>query len=400
MVHRLMHCRLHRALAALGTLAALGCGEDLSPPTAHEPELAVASSPALVFRQISAGGRHTCGLTSDNRAYCWGYNVYGQLGDGTTTRRLRPVPVGGGLRFNQVSAGGAYTCGVTTGDRAYCWGQNSIGSLGDGTRTHRRMPVPVAGGRLFRQISAGSSHTTCALTPAEEAFCWGGNSFGNIGDGTKNERVTPVRVVGGHRFRQVSAGLSHTCGLTTSDRALCWGSNDYGQLGDGSEYNTGYLVPFPVAGDRRFRQVITGSFHSCAVTTGNKAFCWGSGDNGRIGDGKPYQRREPRLVAGGLSFRRVSGFGAHTCGETLEDRAYCWGYNYDGQMGDGTTTERPTPVAVTGGQRFRQVSAGQGQTCGVNIAGAGYCWGHNFFGEVGDGTTTHRTTPTAIAGPS
>jgi alpha-tubulin suppressor-like RCC1 family protein len=197
---------LMSVLAGALMLAALGCREDTEAPTAPESgqALATSSTAPLAFRQVSAGGEHTCGVTTDDRAYCWGRNFSGELGDGTTTDHSTPVAVTGGLRFRQVSAGGAHTCGLTTDDRAYCWGAGGL--LGDGTTTPRLNPVAVAGGRRFRQVSAGSSHS-CAVTPFDRAFCWGFNPSGQLGDGTTSRRLTPVRVQGaGLLFRQVSAG--------------------------------------------------------------------------------------------------------------------------------------------------------------------------------------------------
>ncbi|HEY7613055.1 MAG TPA: hypothetical protein VH764_08665, partial [Gemmatimonadales bacterium] len=194
---------------------------------------AVETAAQLSFRQISAGGGssgdlHTCGVTTDDRAYCWGANLWGQLGVGSNSGpddcgnpcSKRPVAVQGGLRFRHVSAGDRFTCGITTDDRAYCWGRNVEGQLGDGTETIRFRPVPVAGGRRFRQVRAGASHT-CAITPADVAFCWGS---GALGDGAIAQHSTPVRVAGGLRWRLLSVDL-HTCGVTTDDRAYCWGVN-------------------------------------------------------------------------------------------------------------------------------------------------------------------------------
>ncbi len=346
---------------------------------------------------MSGGGVHTCGVTTDNRAYCWGHNLFGQLGDGTTTDRLTPVAVAGTLRFRQVSARAGVTCGVTTDYRVYCWGNNSSGQLGDGTQyTDRLTPVPVAGGRQFRQVDAGSYHTCGVSYPDSRAYCWGWNTSGQLGNGTvavNLYRLTPVAVAGTLPFRQVSAGYHHTCGVTTDNRAFCWGSNISGQLGDSSTASQ-RLTPSRVAGTRRFRQVDAGRLHTCAVTTYDRAFCWGDGRTGQIGDGKTHLSFWPRAVAGGLSFERVSTGGYHTCGETTGNRAYCWGYNSSGELGDGTTTRRLTPVAVAGGLFFSQVSAGHGHTCGRTPAAVAYCWG----GNPGDGTNTDRLTPVPVAG--
>jgi alpha-tubulin suppressor-like RCC1 family protein len=393
---------------ALTCLMLAACSE-----TATEPEpLAepssiqanVSGSAALSFWQVSAGANHTCGITSDRRLYCWGANYNGQVGDGTSgaeNSRSRPVPVGGALRFRQVSAGRGYTCAVTTDNLVYCWGWNDFGQLGDGTKSFPRpTPAPVAGGHRFRSVQAGSFHTCAVSTPDNRAYCWGANGQGELGDGTTTERLEPTRVHGTMRFREVSAGLDHTCGLTTENRAFCWGANFNGQLGDGTEVSQ-RLTPTRVASARTFRQLDAGGWHTCAVATGDaRAFCWGNGRTGALGTGGAYLSFWPRAVAGGLSFDRVSAGFAYTCGETTGNRAYCWGYNAYGVLGDGTTTNRLRPVAVKGNLFFAQVSAGGDHTCGRTPESAAYCWGDNYLGQVGDGSTRNsRLTPTAVAGP-
>jgi alpha-tubulin suppressor-like RCC1 family protein len=391
-------------VAPTALLLALGCRDDAWSPTEAAP-LSVQSvaAMALAFYQVSGGGVHTCGVTTENRTYCWGNNYAGQLGDGTIgTFRFSPHPIAGGLQFRQISAGGSHTCGVTTDSLAFCWGANESGQLGDGTATGRLAAVAVAGGRKFRQIEAGFKHT-CGVTTDHRAFCWGSNSFGQLGDGTTSRRLRPVAVAGARQFRQVAAGSgtywSHTCGVTTGDVVFCWGSNSYGQLGDSTEV-TQRLTPSRVAGGRQFRQVDAGGLHSCAVTTGNRAFCWGNGTAGAIGNGKSYKSFWPRAVTGGLYFTRVSAGEGHVCGETTDNRAFCWGTNEYGQLGDGNAPYLSlTPVAVAGGLTFKQVSAGQVHTCGKTPANVAYCWGNNFNGQGGDGTNINRLTPVPVADP-
>jgi alpha-tubulin suppressor-like RCC1 family protein len=354
---------------------------------------------------VSAGGFHTCGVTTSDLAYCWGRNSEGQLGDGTTTgRRLTPVAVAGGLRFRQVSADGfGYTCGVTTDNQAFCWGNNFYGQLGDGTTTTRLTPVAVAGGLRFRQVSAGAAHT-CGVTTDDRAYCWGFNQVGQLGDGTTINRLTPVAVAGGLRFRQLSPdGSAHTCGVTTDDRAYCWGRNAaVGALGDGT--TTDRLTPVAVAGGLSFRQVSAGGFHTCGVTTTNLAYCWGYNADGQLGDSTTTRHLRPVRVAGGHRFLQVNAAGSYTCAVNPFNvnpfnRAFCWGNNFYGQLGDGTTTTRLTPVRVVGGLPFRQVSAGGVHTCGVTTSDLAYCWGYNnFFGALGDGTLINRRRPTPVAG--
>lgn len=399
---------------ALALLAALGCRGDAESPSDPEPgaSLAIVSAPALSFRQVSAGESHTCGVTTDNRAFCWGSNAAGQLGDGTFNNDSMPVAVTGGLHFLQVSAGVSYTCGVTTDNRAYCWGQNAFGRLGNGTiTTPSQRPVAVAGAHLFRQVVAGNLHT-CGVTTSDEAYCWGNNKYGQLGDSSEfKQRVRPVKVAGGLRFRRASAGGSigdegHSCGVTFDDRGYCWGYGGDGALGNGTTFQR--RTPRLVAGGLRFRQVVAGAAHSgatashsCGVTTDNRAYCWGSNDRGQLGDGTKTTRLKPVAVAGGLLFLGVSPGFDQTCGVTTGNAAYCWGYNYSGQLGDGSPLgdgEHLSPVAVVGQHQFGAVTTGKDHSCGVTTETRAYCWGGGVF--LGDGSSTNSTsTPVAVVGP-
>ena len=168
-------------------LVVAACGGETSPT---QPA-------ARTFARVSAGGAHTCGVTSGGAAYCWGSNGDGELGDGTTADRLSPVPVAGGVSFAAVSAGdGGDTCGVPAGGAAYCWGYNYFGQLGDGTTTNRSSPVLVTGGVSFAAVSAGpGGDFTCGVTSGGAVYCWGYNGNGELGDGTTTNQSSPVLVV-------------------------------------------------------------------------------------------------------------------------------------------------------------------------------------------------------------
>jgi len=301
-----------------------------------------------------------------------------------------------------VDAGGFHSCAVRAG-QAFCWGNNGSGELGDGTTTGRPVPTPVGGGLSFAALSAGGSYT-CGLTASGVAYCWGFNAFGDLGDGTTTDRLVPTPVAGGLSFAALSAGFAHTCGVTTSGAAYCWGFNGSGGLGDGT--TTQRLVPTPVAGGLTFAALsgATGGNYTCGVTTSGAAYCWGFNGSGNLGDGTTTQRLVPTPVAGGLTFTSVttsdaSGFvsgSAHTCGVTPTGAAYCWGTNFAGQLGDGTTANRLVPTPVADGLTFAAVSAGTNHTCGATTSGAAYCWGDNTVGELGDGTRTGRLVPTAV----
>jgi len=348
----------------------------------------------LTFATVEAGFGHTCGVTSEGAAYCWGYNERGGLGDGTTISRTSPVLVNGGLTFATLSAGDFQTCGVTIGDGAYCWGGNLSGELGDGSTLDRSSPVP--GPRLpsFATVNAGADRS-CGVLPGGAGSCWGDNSEGEIGDGTVAQRKSPVLVAGGLAFAAVNTGVFHTCGVTTAGAAYCWGRNILGELGDGTTVER--TSPTPVAGGLAFAHMgRIGFYHTCGVTSDGAAYCWGDNSSGQLGDGTTTWEASPVLVTGGLRFATVSAGSYHTCGVTSGGAAYCWGGNFFGELGDGTFTQRTSPVAVAGGLMFATVSAADTYTCGVTIGGAAYCWGSNAAGQLGNGTTGASSTPVRV----
>jgi alpha-tubulin suppressor-like RCC1 family protein len=248
----------------------------------------------LTFRFLDAGAWHTCGLTTDGVAYCWGENERGQLGDGSTTDRWSPVPVSGGWSFVSLSAGESHTCGLTDRGEAFCWGWNQswlgVYYIYDDTTT----PRPVYGGLVFQALSAGSVHS-CGLSDGA-AYCWGANAYGSLGTGLLGgESNRPVPVAGGLEFRSIEAGLHHSvCGITVDGDAYCWGHNDFGMLGDGTTEDQ--PAPVPVIGGFKFRLVNSNVFHGCGLTTSYEVYCWGHNFTGMLGDGTTERSLVPVRV--------------------------------------------------------------------------------------------------------
>ena len=388
-------------------VGALACERDDDLPTG--PGTAPASpvpttTPAastLGIYQVSSGKRHTCALTTDQRAYCWGSNFQGMLGIGTSQDFAgTPTPVVGTRQYRQIGTGDFHTCAVAANYRAFCWGDNWTGQLGDGSTTTAAAPVLVGGGRQFRQIDMGYAFT-CGVTYSDQrVYCWGYNHLGQLGDGTETSRGTPAPILNGKKFRQVSAGQYHACGVTTANEAYCWGWDRDGQVGN--DLLRGHRTkPVLVAGGRQFRQVDAGESHTCGVTTTNRVYCWGNNENGQLGVSGAGDRLTPVAVTGGLSFSRVSAGRFHTCGETPTNLAYCWGRDAEGQLGDGGSSESFRPVRVAGGLHWAQLSAGGHHTCGKTESSVAYCWGVNNFGVLGQETIAIgavRRTPVAVSG--
>jgi alpha-tubulin suppressor-like RCC1 family protein len=346
---------------------------------------------SMALTTLTAGASHTCGLTASGTAFCWGYNGGGQLGNGTTSDKLSPLPAAMGLTFATLTAGNNHTCGLTTSGVAYCWGLNYYGELGNGTTTQSSMPVPVAGGLTFVTLDAGSWHT-CGIATGGAAYCWGNNWDGQLGTGTTNHSSVPVPVSGGLAFKSLEAGEWHTCALDTGGAAYCWGRNTAG-LYD--------LTPVAVGGGLTFTALTTGVVHACGLTAGGTAYCWGINLGGPLGDGTETDRASPVPVTGGHTFTALSAGEEFTCGVASGGAAYCWGVNYYGQLGNGTTGNPSlTPVPVVSGLAFARVSTSGGgyHACGLTTTQVAYCWGFNNAGGLGDGTTINRSAPVKVLG--
>ena len=339
---------------------------------------------------IEPAGGFTCALFLDGMVKCVGNNFNGQLGDGTTTSRTTPAAVSGLASGVKVMyAGTGHACAITSAGGVKCWGWNLYGQLGDGTTTDRTTPVDVAGLTSGVTSIAPGGLFTCALTSSGGVKCWGNNDNGELGDGTTTSRATPVDVIGlTSGVTAISAGYYSVCALTTAGGIKCWGLNMEGLLGDGSQ--TDRNTPVDVIGlTSGMAAISTGENHTCALTSAGGVKCWGNYNT----DGMAHLT--PVDVSGLTSgVAAVSSGNLYTCALTSSGGVKCWGDNGEGQLGDGTITNRNTPVDVIGlTSGVTAISAGCTHTCAITSAGGVKCWGDNSVGQLGDGTSTDRLTP-------
>jgi alpha-tubulin suppressor-like RCC1 family protein len=298
----------------------------------------------------------------------------------------------GGEAVATVSATGLVT-GVAEGS-------TTITAASEGKAGSAVITVATPATLTFASITA-RDHTTCGVSTAGAAYCWGLGITGELGDGATAEsrRSTPEPVRGGLTFASLSHGNFNSCGITAAGVAYCWGWNLEAELGVGSTtgpetcpLSTGYLapcatVPVAVTGDLSFTSLSVGGSHSCGITAAGAAYCWGHNFYGQLGLGSTAGPDEcprsdiaeiapcstiPVRVSGGLTFTSLSAGGTRTGGVTTSGSAYCWG---SGILGDGSTdiAAHPAPVLVAGGLSFASVSAGTYHTCGITTAHAAYC---------------------------
>ena len=350
----------------------------------------------FLAQSLGAGLLNTCGLDAAGLAYCWGSDFDGALGRGRIRQfnsAAAPGAVSGGRAFAALTVGADFACGLTAAGSAYCWGGNQYGQLGDGTDGSafaevgafgRATPVAALGGHTFTSVRAGGFHV-CALDTTGQAFCWGWHGFGQLATGPYEgggaHRSEPTPAGGILRFKSLGLGALHSCGIATDSLTYCWGLNDRAQLGIDTAASPGpcgggwWCSPTPIALDSAFRfvAVTAGRTHTCGLTSGGTAYCWG------------YGSPEPQPVAA-PAFTMLAAGTLHTCGLTADGTAYCWGENDRGQLGDGTVGgDQPTPVAVNSPQKFASLALGQAHTCGISTDGRAYCWGWNRRGQIGNG---------------
>jgi alpha-tubulin suppressor-like RCC1 family protein len=325
-----------------------------------ESGLPVPLETELRFTTLSAGSYHTCGLTLDGEAYCWGGSELGELGTpaqdmcatgygGMVPCSSVPLRIEGGP-WKQVEAGYGHTCGLTEGGEMYCWGYNDYGQVGNGSEATREPPTPVSGDHRFSQMSVGYLHS-CGLTAEGTALCWGSNIYGEVGDSTHTRRTEPTPVHGDLTFVSIDAGggpcHGHTCGITPKGVTLCWGRNY--QRGLEPFYGVLLYAPVPLREDPGLEAISIGGYAICGLRGDGALFCWGQGTYGTIGHGEPGDRQVPTAIRPDLRFSSVTGGHFHTCAVTLEGDSYCWGRNAHGQLGNQSSPLGWTrPVTVWG----------------------------------------------------
>src|SRR6266566_7361115 len=404
---------------------------------------------------VSGGGMFSCGMGTSGTPVCWGDNGIGELGNGALGNgsmiSSTPVVVSTGAALTAVSTGGFHACGVDGSHKVYCWGSNSRGELGDGTTMGPQQcsggqapcsttPAAITGVGIdtFVTVSAGM-FSSCAVSFAGTAFCWGDNQLGELGNGSTTSSPTPTPVVSPQGVSFVSVSLTntfagdstwHTCALASDGSAYCWGDDAFGELGSGTSQNqtcvnSGVVgpcstIPIAVAGGISFRAISSGGDFTCGVDGLGSVYCWGANGVGQLGNGTTTGPQQcvgnstsgpaacsptptPVLIPAGDTVVAVTAGGAHACALTTMGLVFCWGANFAGQLGNGTTTSTATPtlVSVPAGTSFTLVSAGGYHTCGIanttTTPNTAYCWGANGSGQLGNGTTVDQLTPVAVS---
>lgn len=362
----------------------------------------------------------------------WGRNTNGQIGNNSTTDTNTPVvTTNDGVLTDQVvtavSGGNFFTCAVASA-KAYCWGSQSNGRVGNGVSSGN-VTTPVAvtdtgvlAGKTITSISAGGNFA-CALDSAGLAYCWGGGTSGQLGNNGSSNSTVPVAVTmpSGKTFTSISAGGTHACAMTADSLAYCWGANSFGQVGTGST-SASVLVPTAVSGIGTVASISAGFQYSCAVSSG-AAYCWGQQEGGKLGNGQSGAANvatptavDATGVLNGVTLTKIGASGTQepaapgtpgvngfTCALASGANMYCWGYGVSGRLGNSASNSSTTPVAVTlesgvlQGKTVSSFAVGFQNTCVSTTEYKAYCWGFNSYGGLGNGNNIASNKPVAIS---
>ncbi|MGO3702061.1 MAG: RCC1 domain-containing protein [Candidatus Saccharimonadales bacterium] len=378
--------------------------------------------------QVATGSDHTVALDAQGNVYTWGENNYGQLGNGSTTDSSFAINISSsgalsGKTIVQVAAGSNFSLALDSEGNAYSWGNRAHGRLGNGYTgsSNGAVSTPVAitpgalSGKTIVQVAAGSNFSL-ALDSDGKAYGWGRQQYGRLGNGSTagySYIGSPVEVIAtgalnGKTLTQISAGADHALALDSDGVAYSWGYGDSGRLGNNSTSEASAPVAVTATGvlaGKKIMQVSAGDAHSLAVDSDGKAYAWGAGGNGRLGQGSTANSSVPVAVVdtGALSGKAITSISAgstHSLALASDGTMYAWGAGTDGRLGTGNTTTQNVPVVVGGGlagKRVTHITAGAAQSLALTSDGALFGWGNNGSGRLGDGTTTSRNVPTMVS---
>lgn len=391
------------------------------------------------WKLLGIGTSHSCAVTINYKTYCWGYGGSSGIGNGMTNPGsvTSPYPIAqgeipGSVRLVSVVSNNSWGshCGLGSNGKAYCWGSNAYGQLGNNTTTDSNIPVQVLQGAVpgnvtFTSVSLGFYHA-CALGTDNEVYCWGRNNFGQFGNNTTVDSLVPVlasaqgAIPVGVTAKSLAVGYYTSCIIGSNDRGYCWGYNSSGQFGNG---NSTTNSPVPVAISQgsvpagvNWKKISVGTYHSCGIGTNDRAYCWGGGvvTNGHyaLGNGGTAEATTPVAVSqgatpNGTTWLALDAGQTVTCGIANNNRAYCWGTNQSGQLGNNSLVDSNVPVAVSQGaipvgSILTGIDIGGSTPCVTDTLTIAYCWGNNPRGDVGNGLPggTDVLTPVRVRTPA
>ena len=347
---------------------------------------------ATDWKTVTAGYYHIMAIKNNGTLYSWGYNDYGQLGDGTITQKNSPTQIGTASDWKSVVTGSLYSMAIKNDGALWAWGSNNKGQLGDGTTTNKTTPIRIGTATDWKTVTAGDDNTM-ALKNNGTLWAWGDNSFGQMGDGTTIQKNTPTQVGTAADWKMIWIDSNHTLATKNNGTLWAWGDNAYGQIGDGIGTNKNIPTQIGTASD--WNTVYTNFNYTIAIKNDGGFWSWGKNSAGQLGNGT-FSNLTPSQIGIASDWNLVSSRNSKTLAIKNNGTLWAWGLNDIGQLGDGTTTNKNIPTQIGTASDWKMVEVELTHNMAIKTNGTLWAWGSNSVGQLGDGTIDNKNTPTQI----
>ena len=352
---------------------------------------------------IGESSTSTIALRNDGTLWAWGSGMYGVLGNGSGSAYAYPSPfqIGFANNWESVSTISGSTLAIKKDGTLWAWGENSYGQLGDGSTTQRVSPVQIGTDSDWASVEishteySGYSTFTLAIKKDGTLWAWGRNNYGQLGDGSTTDRHSPVQIGSAGNWASVSINCGSTMAIKKDGTLWAWGANSYGQLGDGSTIDKHSPIQIGSAGNWASVSINTGS--TMAIKKDGTLWAWGLNNSGQVGDGSTTDRHSPVQIGFASNWASVSINTGSTMAIKKDGTLWGWGANSYGQVGDGSTTNRHSQVQIGTASNWSSISIFKNFSIfGTRKDGTLWAWGNNSYGQLGNGTRTSISTPYQI----
>ena len=355
---------------------------------------------AQCWSQISAGDFHTLAIKTDGTLWAWGYNQFGEVGDGTIIYKNLPTQIGTDNNWSKITAGANHSLAIKTNGTLWAWGNNSFGQLGDSTNTNKNVPTQIGTDNNWSKITAGANHSLAIKTDGT-LWAWGYNNYGQLGDSTNTNKNIPTQVGIENSWSQIDCGEGHSIAIKTNGTLWAWGLNSNGQLGDGTNGpNTETNIPIHIGIATNWFKITAGSNQTLAIKTDGTLWAWGSNANGDLGDGTYTDINSPTQIGSAVNWSQIDAGLYHVVALKTNGTLWAWGANSSSQLGDGTNADKYIPTQISTATNWTQINAGSNHSIGITSTGNFYSWGENTLGQLGLGFPNFPTNiPHIVAFP-
>ncbi len=359
---------------------------------------------AQCWQSVKAGEVHTIAKKNDGTLWSWGWNIDGELGDGTNTDQNTPLPISTNNIWQFISVGTGHTQVIKSDGTLWAWGYNASGELGDGTNVNKNIPTQIGVDNNWEFISAGI-YKTLGIKNNGTIWAWGSN-IGDFGNGTSSYTVgtynIPTQIGTGMNWQSCSAGRDFSVAIKTNGTLWSCGQNFKGQLGNGNDSN---ILPNnffwnQIGGSNSWQTISTGNHFTIALKSDGTLWAWGDNQYGQLGNSTNIISYVPIQIGTDNNWQSISTGYGNTLALKNDGTLWAWGRNYHGQLGIGSTQDKNFPTQIGTDNDWQSISIYSGHSMAVKTNGSLWSWGWNEYGQLGDGSNTNKLIPTLINCPS